>query len=65
VLDMAAVRFVDVATAVGLVHAAEMFPATHRLVLRRVRPGVQRLLDRCGAPFASQLHITTEAADAR
>ena len=69
VLDMASVRFVDVATAVALVHAAEMFPATHSLVLHRVRPRVQRVLDRCGAPFASQLHITDDvvgaSADAR
>ena len=65
VLDMASVRFIDVATAVGLVHAAETFPATHRLVLHRVRPRVQRILDRCGAPFASQLHVTAEQEDAR
>ncbi len=63
VLDMTSVRFVDVATAVGLVHAAEMFPATHRLVLHRVRPRVQRILDRCGAPFASQLHVTPDTGD--
>jgi anti-anti-sigma factor len=64
VLDMASVRFVDVATAVGLVHAAETFPATHRLVLHRVRPRVQRILDRCGAPFASQLLVTADPGDA-
>lgn len=54
-LDMASVRFVDVATATALVHAAETFPATHRLVLHRVRPRVQRILDRCGAAFSPQL----------
>lgn len=54
-LDMASVRFVDVATAISLVHAAEGFPATHRLVLHRVRPRVQRILDRCGAAFSPQL----------
>lgn len=54
-LDMASVRFVDVATAVSFVHAAETFPASHNLVLNRVRPRVQRILDRCGAPFAPQL----------
>lgn len=64
-LDMSSVRFVDVATAVGLVHAAEMFPATHRLVLHRVRPRVQRILDRCGAPFAPQLHVTVDRETAR
>lgn len=54
-LDMASVRFVDVATATALVHAAEGFPATHHLVLHRVRPRVQRILDRCGAAFSPQL----------
>lgn len=65
VFDMASVRFVDVATAVGLVHAAEMFPATHQLVLHRVRPRVLRVLDRCGAPFAPQLRITDESGEPR
>ncbi|MEQ3549266.1 MEDS domain-containing protein [Pseudonocardia nematodicida] len=54
-LDMASVRFVDVASATALVQAAEGFPATHRLVLHRVRPRVARLLDRCGAAFSAQL----------
>lgn len=54
-LDMASVRFVDVASAVAFVHAAEGFPASHRLVLHRVRPRVQRILDRCGAAFSAQL----------
>ncbi|MDN5915776.1 MAG: MEDS domain-containing protein [Pseudonocardia sp.] len=58
VLDMASVRFMDVATAVSFVHAAEMFPASHSLVLNRVRPRVQRILDRCGAPLASQLRFS-------
>ncbi|MFP5021799.1 MEDS domain-containing protein [Pseudonocardia phyllosphaerae] len=57
-LDLASVRFVDVATAAALVHAAEAFPATHRLVLHRVRPRVQRVLDRCGAAFSPQLSFT-------
>lgn len=56
-LDLASLRFLDVAGAVSLVHAAEEFPSTHRLVLTGVRPGVLRLLDRCGAPFADQLRI--------
>ncbi|WP_224388038.1 MEDS domain-containing protein [Pseudonocardia sp. ICBG1293] len=54
-LDLGSVRFVDVATAVALVHAAEGFPATHRLVLHRVRPRVLRVLERCGAAFSPQL----------
>ena len=56
-LNLASLRFIDVASAVSLVHAAEEFPSTHRLVLRDVRPRIQRVLDRCGAPFAAQLTI--------
>ncbi|MHA6625175.1 MEDS domain-containing protein [Pseudonocardia sichuanensis] len=67
-LDLSSLRFLDVAAAVGLVHAAEEFPSAHRLVLTGVRPRVQRVLDRCGAPFASQLvvgaHPGTRAAPA-
>lgn len=56
-LNLASLRFIDVASAVSLVHAAEAFPSTHRLVLRDVRPRVVRVLDRCGAPFAAQLTV--------
>ena len=56
-LDLSSLRFLDVAAAVGLVHAAEEFPNAHRLVLTGVRPRVQRVLDRCGAPFATQLVV--------
>jgi anti-anti-sigma factor len=56
-LDLSSLRFLDVAGAVGLVHAAEEFPSAHRLVLTGVRPRVQRVLDRCGAPFAPQLVV--------
>ncbi len=56
-LDLSSLRFLDVAGAVSLVHAAEEFPSTHRLVLTGVRPSVLRLLDRCGAPFAAQLRV--------
>lgn len=56
-IDLSSLRFLDVAGAVSLVHAAEEFPSTHRLVLTGVRPGVLRLLDRCGAPFAEQLRV--------
>jgi anti-anti-sigma factor len=56
-LDLSSLRFVDVAGAVSLVHAAEEFPASHRLVLTGVRPRVMRVLDRCGAPFAAQLDV--------
>jgi anti-anti-sigma factor len=56
-IDLASLRFIDVAGAVELVHAAETFPDTHRLVLVGARPGVLRVLDRCGAPFAPQLEV--------
>jgi anti-anti-sigma factor len=56
-LDLSSLRFVDVAAAVSLVHAAEEFPSSHRLVLIGVRPPVLRVLDRCGAPFAAQLVV--------
>lgn len=56
-IDLASLRFIDVAGAVELVHAAESFPETHRLVLVGVRPGVHRVLDRCGAPFAARLEV--------
>ncbi|GAA5116981.1 MEDS domain-containing protein [Pseudonocardia adelaidensis] len=60
-LDLSSLRFLDVAGAVGLVHAAEEFPNAHRLVLTGVRPRVQRVLDRCGAPFATQLVVRTRS----
>lgn len=63
-LDLSSLRFLDVAGAVSLVHAAEEFPSTHRLVLTRVRPSVLRLLDRCGAPFAAQLRVEPREAEA-
>jgi anti-anti-sigma regulatory factor len=57
-LDLSSLRFLDIAGAVGLVHAAEEFPEAHRLALTGVRPGVLRALDRCGAPFAAQLDVS-------
>jgi anti-anti-sigma factor len=56
-IDLSSLRFIDVAGAVELVHAAESFPETHRLVLIGARPGVHRVLDRCGAPFAERLDV--------
>jgi anti-anti-sigma regulatory factor len=56
-LDLASLRFLDVPGAVALVHAAEEFPDSHRLVLTGVRRSVLRVLDRCGASFAAQLDI--------
>jgi anti-anti-sigma factor len=56
-LDLSSLRFLDVSAAVSLVHAAEEFPSSHRLVLTGVRPRVMRALDRCGAPFAAQLVV--------
>ena len=64
-LNLASLRFLDVAGAVALVHAAEEFPSSHRLVLSDVRPAVQRVLDRCGAPFAAQLVVKEAQAPPR
>jgi anti-anti-sigma factor len=61
-VDLASLRFLDVAGAVSLVHAAEAFPSTHRLVLEGVRAPVLRVLDRCGAPFAAQLVVSPRVA---
>jgi anti-anti-sigma factor len=58
-IDLASLRFIDVAGAVELVHAAESFPVTHRLVLVGAQPCVHRVLDRCGAPFAAQLEVVS------
>ena len=57
VLDLGSLRFVDVATAVSVVHAAEEMPSSHRLVLTGVRPGLVRTLERCGSAAASQLDV--------
>ncbi len=62
-LDLSSLRFLDGAGAVGLVHAAEGFPESHRLALHGVRPGVLRVLDRCGAPFAPQLVVTAHPGE--
>lgn len=64
-LDLSSLRFVDVAGVVSLVHAAEEFPSSHQLVLTGVRPGLLRVLDRCGAPFAAQLRIEPRAVETR
>jgi anti-anti-sigma factor len=56
-IDLTSLRFIDVAGAVELVHAAESFPETHRLVLVGARPAIHRVLDRCGAPFAARLEV--------
>jgi len=56
-IDIASLRFLDVAGAVTLVRAMERFPSTHRLVLRGVRPRVQRVLSCCGAESAPQLDV--------
>lgn len=56
-IDLSSLRFIDVAGAIELVHAAESFPETHRMVLVGARPRVLRVLDRCGAPFAARLDV--------
>lgn len=63
-LDLSSLRFLDVAGAVSLVHAAAEFPCTHTLLLTGVRPGVMRVLDRCGAPFAPRLRVTAHPGPA-
>lgn len=60
-VDLSSLRFIDVAGAVELVHAAESFPETHRLVLTGARPAIHRVLDRCGAPFAERLVVIVRA----
>jgi anti-anti-sigma regulatory factor len=62
-LDLSSLRFLDVAGAVNLVHAGQEFPSAHTLVLTGVRPGVLRLLDRCGAPFVEQLRVEPRGDD--
>jgi anti-anti-sigma factor len=57
VLDLSSLRFVDVSGVVGLVHTAEEFPDSHRLVLTGVRPRVLRALQRCGAGSAGRLAV--------
>lgn len=56
-VDLASLRFCDVAAAVSVVHAAEELPVSLRLRLDNVRPGVARLLERCGSSFAPQLDV--------
>lgn len=56
-LHLDSLRFADVTAVTRLVQAADEFPASHRLVLRGVRPTIRRLLDRCGAPLRSQLTV--------
>jgi hypothetical protein len=63
VADLGSLRFCDVAAAVSVVHAAEELPTTLGLRLDNVRPGVARLLDRCGAGVASRLRIGVRERD--
>ncbi len=62
-IDLSSLRFIDVGGAVELVHAAESFPETHRMVLVGARPRVLRVLDRCGAPFAARLDVLPRGED--
>jgi anti-anti-sigma factor len=64
-LDLHSLRFLDVGGAVGLMRAAEEFPQSHRLVLSGVRPRVLRVLERCGAPFATGLVVEPRPAEIR
>ncbi|MDN5918139.1 MAG: MEDS domain-containing protein [Pseudonocardia sp.] len=62
-LDMASLRFLDVAGAVELLRGAQQFPGRQRLVLRGPRSRVQRVLHRCGAPTVSHLVVESHWAD--
>lgn len=61
VADLSSLRFLDVAGAASLVAIADRLPNSHRLVLRGVRPRLQRVLDRCGAPFSPRLDVVPRA----
>jgi anti-anti-sigma regulatory factor len=56
-VHLESLRFADVTTIVQFVQAAEGFPQSHKLVLYGVKPGIRRVLDRCGAGFAAQLTV--------
>jgi anti-anti-sigma factor len=60
-VHLESLRFADVTTIVQFVQAAEGFPQSHKLVLYGVRPGVRRVLDRCGAGFAAQLTLREDS----
>jgi anti-anti-sigma factor len=62
VLDLSSLRFVDVSGVVGLVHTAEEFPDSHRLVLTGVRPRLLRALERCGSGAAGRLAVEPRQA---
>ncbi|MGQ0573317.1 MAG: MEDS domain-containing protein [Pseudonocardia sp.] len=64
-VDLASLRFLDVAGAAALVAAADRFPITHRLVIRAARPRVHRVLERCGALFTPQLDLPVRAVTLR
>jgi anti-anti-sigma regulatory factor len=54
-LNLASLRFLDVARTIELIQTARQFPAGHRLVLTGVRPRVRRVFERCGAGAVEQL----------
>jgi len=56
-LHLESLRFADVTAIVQFMQAAESFPQSHRLVLYGVQPVIRRVLDRCGAPFTTQLSL--------
>ncbi|MET0189237.1 MAG: MEDS domain-containing protein [Pseudonocardia sediminis] len=56
-LDLASLRFLDVAGAVELLRGAQQFPAEQRVVLRGPRARVMRALRRCGAESIAQLVV--------
>ncbi|MBW0102983.1 MEDS domain-containing protein [Pseudonocardia sp. KRD291] len=56
-LDLASLRFLDVAGAVEVIRGAQQFPGTQRVLLRGPRSRVQRALQRCGAGAVEQLVV--------
>ena len=56
-LDLASLRFLDVAGAVEMLRGAQQFPAAQRVLLRGPRSRVLRALQRCGAESIEQLVV--------
>ncbi len=59
-MDLASLRFLDVAGAMELLRAAQQFPGEQRVVLRAPRSRVLRALNRCGAGSVGQLVVESD-----
>lgn len=60
-MDLASLRFLDVAGAMELLRGAQQFPEDQRVVLRAPRSRVLRALQRCGAGSVGQLVVESPA----